>query len=115
MNRRFETALARFDAANAADPNREVFQGREYPKELLYAERMTVWLERLAPDASEALRLAVRAQHLCRGKIPRSSYPMDRQGYQRWRAGFPQFHPGQAGALLPAGDYQEAVGGRRQV
>ena len=31
---RFEAAMARFDAANAEDPNTEVLQGTGYPKEL---------------------------------------------------------------------------------
>ncbi len=38
---RFERAIARFDAANALDPNRESVAGIDRPKELVYAERMT--------------------------------------------------------------------------
>ena len=71
---RFNAAIARFDAANADDPTTEVFQGAVYPKELLYAQRMTTWLDKLAPDASEALRLAVRCQHIQRWTIPRHTY-----------------------------------------
>ncbi len=51
---RFEKAIARFDAFNIEDPNSETFEGEEHPKELLYAKRMTGWLEKLAPDASDA-------------------------------------------------------------
>ena len=47
---RFDHAIAHFDAVNAEDPNRENFEGADYPKELLYAQRMTAWLDRLAPD-----------------------------------------------------------------
>ena len=54
----------RIDAANRADPNTETVGGVEYPKELLYSQRMSAWLERLRPDASEVLRIAARAQHL---------------------------------------------------
>ena len=82
---RFTAAIAQIDAANAADPNRESYQGRAEPRELLYSRRMSDWLSRLAPDASEALRLAARGQHICRWTIPRGSYPMDRTGYLRWR------------------------------
>ncbi|MBI3025803.1 MAG: DUF4202 family protein, partial [Candidatus Tectomicrobia bacterium] len=57
---RFQAVIERLDAANGEDPHREVFEGKEYPKELLYALRMTEWLSRLEPAASEALRLAVR-------------------------------------------------------
>ena len=81
----FQQAVERFDAANRDDPNRETFEGKEYPKELLYAERMSKWLERIAPEASEALRLAARAQHICRWKIPRTDFSEDRTGYLRWR------------------------------
>ena len=64
-------AIARFDAANTEDPNQELIDGRERPKELVYAERMSAWLDRLAPDASDVVRLAVRAQHIRRWSIPR--------------------------------------------
>ena len=43
---RYQRALAAFDAANAEDPNREIAEGREYPKELLYAQRMSEMLAR---------------------------------------------------------------------
>jgi hypothetical protein len=73
---RLDAAINRIDALHAQDPKRE---------ELLYAQRMTAWLDRLEPQASEALRLATRAQHLVRWEIPRESFPMDRAGYHRWR------------------------------
>jgi hypothetical protein len=75
---RFARALARFDAANAEDPHREREGGRESPKELLYAERLTAMLARFAPDASAALRFAAPCQHIRRWKIPRNEYPMTR-------------------------------------
>src|SRR5581483_1056749 len=62
---RFFEAIKRIDAANAEDPNRGSVDGREAPAELLYGQRMTRWLDRLEPQASEPLRLAVRSQHLC--------------------------------------------------
>lgn len=111
---RFQAAIERFDAANAADPNREEWDGVEYPKELLYARRMTGWLERLAPDASEALRLAARAQHLRRWESPRSAYPMDRAGYHRWRTDLQRFHAEAAGEILRAVGYDEPMVARVQ-
>ena len=77
---RFRAAIGRIDDANRDDPNREMHQGRECPRELLYAERMSAWLERLAPGAAEAVQLAARAQHIRRWEIPRNRYPMDREG-----------------------------------
>src|SRR5215472_14940047 len=97
---RFERACARFDAANALDPNRESAGGRERPKELLYAERMSAMLERFAPDASEALRLAARSQHIQRWKIPRSDYADGRIGYLQWRKHLQKFHAALAGDIL---------------
>lgn len=92
LSAHFNEAIMKFDAANLEDPNKEVFAGKEYPKELLYAQRMTEWLEKYQPDASEALRLATRAQHICRWKIPRSEYAMDRDGYNKWRTTLAKMH-----------------------
>jgi hypothetical protein len=114
MSERFRVAIERFDAANSVDPNKEVYQGKEYPKEILYAERMTRWLERLAPEASEALRLAARSQHLCRWMIPRSRYPMDRRGYHDWRTTLQGFHAEKAGAILRDAGYDEGTIARVQ-
>lgn len=106
---RFETAIARFDAANAEDPNSEEVNGVTYPKELLYARRMTAWLDRLAPEASEALRLAARAQHIRRWAIPRRDYPMTRSGYLKWRTTLYRFHADTAGDILREAGYDDAT------
>jgi hypothetical protein len=104
---RFARAVALFDAANGEDPNRETFEGAEYPKEVLYAQRMTAWLDRFAPDASEALKLAARAQHIRRWAIPRSEYPMDRKGYDLWRTTLAKFHGDTAAEILRRVGYDE--------
>jgi hypothetical protein len=114
MNGRFGDAISRIDDANGADPNRSVLDGQEVADELLYAMRMTRWLERLEPSAPEALRLAARAQHLCRWMIPRESYPMDRAGYHRWRGELGQFHAQKAGKILREAGYDEATIARVQ-
>ena len=112
---RFRAAVARIDAANGEDPNREMIGGVEQPKELAYGERMSAWLERLAPDASEALRLAARAQHIRRWRIPRGDFPMDRAGYHRWRTTLYRFHADTAGALLAEAGYDAATIARVQA
>lgn len=89
---RFQQALQRFDEANAQDPNLETAEGQPSPRELLYARRLSDWVIRLAPDASEALRLAARCQHLRRWEVPRDTYPTDRAGYLRWRRDLRLFH-----------------------
>lgn len=104
---RFDRAIALFDAANADDPNKEVVEGLEMPKELVYARRMSEMLTRFAPDAPEAVRLAVRAQHIERWKVPRSDYPMDRTGYLMWRTGLYKYHAETAGRLMREAGYDE--------
>jgi hypothetical protein len=106
---RFLLAIARFDAANAEDPNRETVGGRERPKELLYAERLTAMLGRYAPEASAALRLAARCQHIQRWKIPRADYPMTRPGYHQWRTRLRDFHADLAATILREAGYDEAI------
>ena len=106
---RFERAIAGFDAANAADPNRETVDGVARPKELVYAERMSAMLARFAPDASLVVRLAARCQHIERWKIPRTDYPMDRIGYLQWRKRLNKFHGEVAGRLLREAGYDEAT------
>jgi hypothetical protein len=102
---KFEAALRRFDEENSRDPNREDGQ----PRELLYARRLTDWILRLCPDASEELRLAARCQHICRWEIPRASYPMTRAGYLKWRADLKQFHAQKAGEILRVVGYDQTV------
>jgi len=102
---RFHEAIRRFDAENARDPNSEMAEGVTHPKELLYARRLTDWVLRLCPGASEELRLAARCQHLCRWEIPRGSQPMTRPGYLLWRANLKKYHAQKAGEILGAVGY----------
>lgn len=102
---RLHTAMAAIDAANSEDPNRVVVGGEELPAELIYGQRMSAMLARVYPDASEALQLAVRAQHIRRWQIPRSTYPMDRPGYLRWRKELGRRHAEWAGEILAASGY----------
>src|SRR6266496_1271465 len=112
--KRFEAALRRFDEENARDPNTELVAGIPRPRELVYAERLTDWVLRLKLDASEALRLAARCQHLCRWMIPRSRYPMDRSGYLKWRTELKTFHAEKSGHILREVGYGEELVGQVQ-
>ena len=105
----YQAAIAAFDQANREDPNQEAHQGQAVPKELLYSQRMGEMQERYAPDASEAVKLAVRAQHIQRWKIARGAFPMDRQGYLQWRTGLYKFHAETAGELMQQAGYDEAM------
>ncbi len=106
---KFAAALRHFDEENSRDPNLETVAGVSHPRELLYAQRLTDWVLRLAPAVSEALRLAARCQHICRWQSPRDSYPMDRVGYLKWRADLKKFHAEKSGAILRETGYDEDV------
>ncbi len=106
---RFAQTVARFDAENSRDPNQVVVDGVVHAQELLYAIRLTDWVTGLQPDASEALLLAARCQHICRWSIPRGSYEMNRAGYLRWRTDLKQFHASKSEAILRDTGYDEEM------
>jgi hypothetical protein len=106
---RFAEALARFDAENAQDPNLDESEGQPQPRELLYAQRLTDWVLRLCPGASEALRLAARSQHICRWQVPRDSYPKTRSGYLQWRTNLKKFHADKSGQILRELHYPDSI------
>lgn len=100
MSDQFHRALAAIDAAHSQDPNITTTNpitttneaeksleptAKSLPYELHYAQKMTSYLESHSPDASELLRLAIRAQHLRRWEVARSSYPATKAGYLNWR------------------------------
>lgn len=96
-----------FDAANAEDPNLEPNEaGALVPKEVLYAQRMSACLARVAPDAPEAVQLAARCQHIRRWSIPRADFPMTRPGYHQWRNTLKKYHAELAGQLLAQAGYE---------
>ena len=101
----FARAMALFDAANREDPNQEEGQ----PKELRYSQRMSEMLGRYAPDADEAVQLAVRAQHIRRWTVPRNSYPLNNEGYHQWRTGLYRLHADTAGEMMRQAGYDEGM------
>lgn len=102
---RFERAIAAIDAANAEDPNAVVVDGVARPKEVVHAELLSAWVQRLDPDATEAQLLAARAHHLRRWAIPRASYPDGRAGYLRWRTALKHRHAADVAEILEAEGY----------
>lgn len=69
-------------------------------KAIAYHAAMVQWVDRLRPDASDALRLAAASQHLERWAIARDDYPKDRVGYLKWRRDLSRYHAARAGAVL---------------
>jgi hypothetical protein len=97
---RFARAIAAIDVANAESPT-----GVEGD----HAVRVTEWVRRLCPDASEELLLAARAHHIRRWMSPRSSYPEGRAGYLRWRRDLHELHAREAGPILADVGYEAAT------
>lgn len=106
---RLNSTLAAFDAANLQDPNHEMVDGKSVAKEWIYAQRMSAQLHKFCEAPSEALQLAARSQHICRWKIPRSDYPMDRSGYKKWRLDLAQLHGDIAGEIMANQGYDEGI------
>lgn len=109
MSQLLHEAYAKFDSVNANDPNLERIDGREVPKELLYAQRMTSTLMDFAPGASEALKLTARCQHIRRWEIPRDDYEMNRKGYLKWRQELKKFHAEVATEILTVIGYSKEI------
>lgn len=105
---RYRAAIAAIDAANAGDPFTLEHDGESRPKEQLHAELMTEWVQRLRPDADEALLLAARAHHVKRWLIPRSEFPPGRRPYLRWRQALHAVHAALAASLLEPLGYSRA-------
>jgi hypothetical protein len=104
---RFQAVIAEIDSANSADPRQDVVAGKSRPREVVYSERMSECLPRLYPEASEALRIAAHAQHICRWQIPRDSYPLGRQGYNAWRSACRDHHGALVSVIMRRHDYAE--------
>jgi len=107
--KKFNNAIQLFDKANSRDPNSESVNEKDYPKELLYAMRMTKKLNQFEPNASESVKLAARCQHICRWEIPRDSFEMNRNGYLTWRRELIQFHSIKASEILKEVGYSEEI------
>lgn len=105
-SQKFKDAISLFDKSNENDPNKESYDGRMFSKELLYAKRMTQCLDKFSPDAEEALKLAVRCQHIRRWEIARDSYEMNRKGYLKWRNDLKVFHADKASEILQEVGYE---------
>jgi hypothetical protein len=119
---RFTQLIERIDRLNGEDPNHEIAGGASHPRELLYARRLTAWVLRLDPDASEPLRIAARGQHVRRWTISRRTYEMNRRGYLRWREALKAFHAETVATLMGEAGYPDetirrvrTIMGKRQL
>lgn len=104
---RFAEVIAAIDAANARDPTRVDVDGVSAPAELVYGRRMSETLARMAPEASEHIRIAARGQHVERWTSPRKSFPEGRIGYLQWRNELKGFHARRVGEIMAAAGYAD--------
>ncbi len=107
LSSRYAPLIQLIDASHATDPNLELdtATSQPQPKELLYAQRMTDMLARFAPDATEAVRIGVHAQHIQRWMIPRSEYPQIPFGYKQWRTHLYKYHAETTAGLMRQAGY----------
>ncbi|HBP28113.1 MAG: DUF4202 domain-containing protein [Advenella sp.] len=112
---RLKQAYSAFDAVNKTDPNAFHWQEQDWPRELFLAIKLTEWVLKLAPNASEPLRLAARCQHIGRWQIPRREYPQGRIGYLTWRKALARHHADMAARILGQLEYDEQTIGRVQM
>jgi len=106
-NSRLEAMLAAIDSENQQDPNQVVFEGNSIAKELLYGQRMSERLNVFAPDASELLKIASRAQHIKRWCLARKDFPMNKVGYKTWRTELAKFHASTTATLMASAGYSD--------
>ena len=103
----YEQAIQLINDANSQDPNIEQADGKEWPKELLYSQRMSNMLERYDSEADEVIKLAIHGQHIQRWQSPRSDYPMDRRGYHKWRSDLYSFHADKVAEIMQQAGFNQ--------
>ncbi|MCF0055796.1 DUF4202 domain-containing protein [Dyadobacter sp. CY356] len=108
MNK-LEQAFTLFDNYNKLSPERVTWNGEVFPSEYFYALKLYDWVNKLEPDAPEALLLASRSQHIGRWEIARKSYPDGRVGYLKWRSDLARFHAQKSSELLLEAGFDETV------
>ncbi len=100
-------AFEKFDAYNQKDPNSIVWEGTTHPREYFLALKLHEWILRINPEASEALLLASRSQHIGRWEIPRDSYAPGREPYLKWRRDLAHYHAQKTAEILMDSGYSE--------
>ncbi len=108
MNR-MQAAFEAFDNYNKLDPSPFTWDGTNYPQEYFLAIKLHDWVLKLDPNADEALLLASRSQHIGRWESPRETYPMDREGYLKWRKDLSKFHAEKAAFIMQKVGYDDEM------
>ncbi|MBU3005893.1 DUF4202 domain-containing protein [Paraglaciecola arctica] len=103
----YEQAINLIDNANSQDPNIAQAEGKNWPKEQLYSRRMSDMLARYKPDADFVIKLAIHGQHIQRWQSPRNAYPMNKQGYHKWRSDLYIFHADKVANIMVQAGFSE--------
>ncbi|MEP2703808.1 MAG: DUF4202 domain-containing protein [Roseibium sp.] len=98
---KLEKVLHAIDEANAADPKSEDGQ----PTARLYGLRMSEEVNRLFPNASDALQIAARGQHVERWVLARKTYPEGKAGYHTWRRDLAKHHASRVAEFMQDAGY----------
>ena len=105
LSRLFE----RIDAVNGSDLRTVWVRGERIPFELAYGHRMSDSLLTFEANASLALQVAARAQHIGRFEVPRNLYPEGRSGYLKWRTYLYGFHADRVATLMREEGFEEEL------
>jgi len=108
MSTKLTQAYALFDQYNRQSPEQIRVGDQDYPAAYYYALALHNWILKLSPEASEALLLASRCQHIGRWEIARNSYPEGRVGYLKWRSDLGKYHAQKAAEILRSIAYDDA-------
>lgn len=101
-------ALA-IDESNAMDPTVIVVRGAALPLALAHGRLAVEWVSRLLAAPPDTVLLAARAHHLRRWEVPRSSYPVGRVSYLRWRKDQKARHARDVEVILGSVGYESDV------
>lgn len=113
---KLQQAFTLFDAYNQQDPITLAWDDVTYPAEYFYAIELYNWVLKLDPQASEAVLLASRSQHIGRWEVPRETYPLGKSGYLNWRSDLAKFHAAKAHELmLQAGYAPDFIEGVKRI
>lgn len=107
MTNKLENVLTSIDDINRQDTNITIVDNKEYPKELLYGQRMTACLMQHWPQASELLQIAVRAQHIKRWHLKRTEFAQGKAGYYQWRIALGKFHAELTASIMREQGYSD--------
>jgi len=105
---KLSNTLAAIDLLHQGDPTKVIVNTNEIANELLYAQQMTTWLNKLTETPSEFAQIAARAQHLCRWLSPRADFEMNRAGYFKWRIAQGKNHAQKAVQVMADNGYDQA-------